>query len=49
MQIGLGLQTRSRPMPLTSSVVQQTMARFRTFYSLQKVKLVCLEQVQRFI
>ena len=34
MQISLWRQPRNRPIPLTSSVVQQTMARFRNFYSL---------------
>ena len=29
-------QTKNRPTPLTSAVVEQTMARFRNFYSLQK-------------
>ena len=30
------MQTRNRPMPLTNSVVQQMMARFRNFSSLRK-------------
>ena len=34
MQISLWRQPRYRPIPLTSSVVQQMMARFRNFYSL---------------
>ena len=34
MQISLWRQPRNRPIPLTSSVVQQMMARFRNFYSL---------------
>ena len=36
MQISLWHQTRNRPMPLTSSVVWQMMARFRNFYNLRK-------------
>ena len=34
MQISLWPQTRNSPMPLTSSVVWQMMARFRNFYNL---------------
>ena len=34
MQISLWRQPRNRPIPLTSSVVQQMLARFRNFYSL---------------
>ena len=34
MQIDLWRQTRNRPMPLTSSVMQQMMARFHNFNSL---------------
>ena len=33
MQIGLQRKTRTRPMPLTGSVVDQMMARFCIFYS----------------
>ena len=33
MQISLRHQTKNRPMPHTSSVVQQAMARFRNFYN----------------
>ena len=36
MQISLWHQTRNRPMPLTSSVVWQMMARFRNFYNAKK-------------
>ena len=36
MQISLWHQTRNRPMPLTSSVVWQMMARFRNFYNVKK-------------
>ena len=36
MQITLWYQTRNRPMPLTSSVVWQIMARFRNFYNVKK-------------
>ena len=36
MQISLWHQTRNRPMPLTSSVVWQMMARFYNFYNLKK-------------
>ena len=39
MQISLWRQPRNRPIPLTSSVVQHMMARFRNFYSLKKVKI----------
>ena len=38
MQISLWHQTRNRPMPLTSSVVWQMMARFRNFYNVKNVK-----------
>ena len=38
MQISLWHQTRNRPMPLTSSVAWQMMARFRNFYNLKEVK-----------
>ena len=38
MQISLWHQTRNRPMPFTSSVVWQMMARFRYFHNLKKVK-----------
>ena len=38
MQISLWHQTRNRPMPLTSSVVWQMMARFRNFYNIKKGK-----------
>ena len=36
MQISLWHQTRNRPMPLTSLVMRQMMARFRNFYNLKK-------------
>ena len=36
MQISLWHQTRNRPMPFTSSVVWQMMARFHNFYNLKK-------------
>ena len=36
MQISLWHQTRNRPMPLTSLVVWQMMARFRNFYNVKK-------------
>ena len=36
MQISLWHQTRNIPMPLTSSVVWQMMARFRNFYNVKK-------------
>ena len=36
MQISLWHQTRNRPMPLTSSVMWQMMARFRNFYNAKK-------------
>ena len=39
MQISLWCQPRNRSIPLTCSVVQQMMARFRNFYSLWKVKI----------
>ena len=39
MQISLWHQTRNRPMPLTSSVVWQMMAKFRNFYNLKKSRL----------
>ena len=38
MQIYLCRQTRNKPMPLTSSVVQQMMARFCNLYSLTPIK-----------
>ena len=38
MQISLWHHTRNRPMPLTSSVMWQMMARFRNFYKEKKVK-----------
>ena len=38
MQISLWHQTRNRPMPLTSSVVWQMMARFCNFYNVKKVE-----------
>ena len=34
MQISLRRKTRTRPMPLTGSVMEQMMARFHNFYSL---------------
>ena len=34
MQIGLWRKTRTRPMRLTGSAVEQMMAKFRNFYSL---------------
>ena len=39
MQITVWHQTRNRPMPLTSSLVWQMMARFRNFYNLKKSRL----------
>ena len=39
MQISLWHQTRNRPMPLTSSVVWQMMARFCNFYDIKKSRL----------
>ena len=39
MQFPLWHQTRNRAMPLTSSVMQQMMARFRNFYSLSILSL----------
>ena len=39
MQISLWHQTRNRPMPLTSSVVWQVMARFLNFYNVKKSRL----------
>ena len=39
MQISLWRQPRNRPMPLTSSVVEQVMARFLTFTAYKKVKI----------
>ena len=36
-QISLWHQTRNRPMPLTSSVLWQMIARFRNFYNVKKV------------
>ena len=38
MQISLWHQTRNRPMPLTSLVMWQMMARFCNFYNVKKVK-----------
>ena len=38
MERSLWCQTRYRPIPLTCSVVQQMMARFRNLYILKKVK-----------
>ena len=38
MQVSLWHQTRNRPMPLTSSVVWQMIARFCNFYNVKKVK-----------
>ena len=39
MQRSLWRQTGNRPMPLTSSVVEQITAGFRNFYNLKKVKI----------
>ena len=55
MQISLWRQTRIRPMPLTSSVVWQMMARFRNFCNIKKSQDLVwkgaarFEQMQRFI
>ena len=38
MQISLWRQTRNTHIPLTSSVMQQMMARFRNFYNVKKVR-----------
>ena len=42
MQVSLWHQTRNRPMPLTSSVVWQMIARFCNFYNVKKVKVQCV-------
>ena len=55
MQVRLWRQIGNRPMPLTSSVVEQMMAKFCNFYSLKKgqdlvkQRAVRFEQVQRYI
>ena len=55
MQMSLLRQPKNRPMPLTSSVVQQVMARFLTFTAYKKSQDLVLKgavrfkQVQRFI
>ena len=44
MQISLWYQTRNRPMPLTSSVVWQMIARFRNFYNVKKMSKLSLKR-----